>query len=218
VCSAAAAFIDDLSNWYIRRNRRRFWRSRDASDKDKLAAYQTLYEVLVTLSKLLAPCLPFLCERMFQNLVQNVMSMPQPVTPHPQAEIPLSVHLCRYPVADKSLLDPELNERMALAQLVVKLGHKLREEADLRVRQPLAELRFACQDPKQRAAIERLADVIEEELNLKKLTSCDHLDDLVSYVYKKPSAPSTASCWERSPPRWRRLIRRRWLRYDAERA
>lgn len=65
-----------------------------------------------------------------------------------------------------------------------KLGHKLREEADLRVRQPLAELRFACPDPQQRAAIERLADVIEEELNLKKLTSCDHLDDLVSYVYK----------------------------------
>ncbi|HLQ46725.1 MAG TPA: DUF5915 domain-containing protein, partial [Planctomycetaceae bacterium] len=82
------------------------------------------------------------------------------------------------------LLDRELNERMALAQLVVKLGHKLREEADLRVRQPLAELRFACPDPQQRAAIERLADVIEEELNLKKLTSCDHLDDLVSYVYK----------------------------------
>jgi isoleucyl-tRNA synthetase len=73
---------------------------------------------------------------------------------------------------------------MALAQLVVKLGHKLREESDLRVRQPLAELRFACQDPQQRAAIERLADVIQEELNVKKLTSCDHLDDLVTYVYK----------------------------------
>ena len=97
---------------------------------------------------------------------------------------PESVHLCSYPTPDERLLDPELNERMALAQLVVKLGHKLREEADLRVRQPLAELRFACPDPQQRAAIERLADVIEEELNLKKLTSCDHLDDLVSYVYK----------------------------------
>lgn len=227
VCSAAAAFIDDLSNWYIRRNRRRFWRSRDASDTDKLAAYQTLYEVLVTLSKLLAPCAPFVCERMYQNLVWNGLSahyakdLESKLFPRssrdpntfwwecrlgicqlpeerdfgddpnlmvdidtPYVDIPSSVHLCRFPTPHSYILDPELNERMALAQLVVKLGHKLREEADLRVRQPLAELRFACQDPKQRAAIERLADVIEEELNLKKLTSCDHLDDLVSYVYK----------------------------------
>lgn len=227
VCAAAAAFIDDLSNWYIRRNRRRFWRSRDASDSDKLAAYQTLYEVLVTLSQLLAPCAPFVCERMHQNLMLNGFRIHSGAEldqwlesqiasgKYPEAndwafriglqhelekwecsededldldilceDIPGSVHLCRYPDSDQFLLDPELNERMALAQLVVKLGHKLREEADLRVRQPLAELRFACQDPKQRAAIERLADVIEEELNLKKLTSCDHLDDLVSYVYK----------------------------------
>ncbi len=257
VCSAAAAFIDDLSNWYIRRNRRRFWRSRDASDTDKLAAYQTLYDVLVTLSKLLAPLVPFVCERMYQNLVVNPMSQAgsfsldsfsrflagksERLTREREAifnaiqlrsgwfstedlvsecegqrisratiyravrllveagcleenqdryakkqsqSFHSSVHLCDYQEPKESLLDPELNERMALAQLVVKLGHKLREEADLRVRQPLAELRFACQDPQQRAAIERLADVIEEELNLKKLTSCDHLDDLVSYVYK----------------------------------
>jgi isoleucyl-tRNA synthetase len=223
VCSAAAAFIDDLSNWYIRRNRRRFWRSRDASDTDKLAAYQTLYEVLVTLTKLLAPCVPFVCERMYQNLIVDALkdapatfdefakkadsyerhyligdivkqatmlglSKKEPaeggLTAMCYSPAPASVHLCSYPMPDEKLLDPELNERMALAQLVVKMGHKLREEADLRVRQPLAELRFACQDPQQRAAIERLADVIEEELNLKKLTSCDHLDDLVSYVYK----------------------------------
>jgi isoleucyl-tRNA synthetase len=211
LCSAAAAFIDDLSNWYIRRNRRRFWRSRDASDTDKLAAYQTLYEVLVTLSKLLAPCAPFVCERMYQNLVVQGVVVPATKqfldgllsaketrrhdlkkqieswsvadSNNPEDQPP-SVHLCSYPTPDETLLDPDLNERMALAQLVVKLGHKLREESDLRVRQPLAELRFACQDPQQRAAIERLADVIEEELNIQKLTSCDHLDDLVSYVYK----------------------------------
>jgi isoleucyl-tRNA synthetase len=68
-CAAAAGFIDDLSNWYIRRNRRRFWRSKDASDTDKNAAYETLYEVLVTLCRLLAPGIPFLTERMYQNLV-----------------------------------------------------------------------------------------------------------------------------------------------------
>ncbi len=66
---AAADFIDDLSNWYIRRNRRRFWRSKNAGDRDKIAAYQTLHEVLVTLARLLAPCIPFLTERMYQNLM-----------------------------------------------------------------------------------------------------------------------------------------------------
>ena len=80
-CEAAAQFIDDLSNWYIRRNRRRFWRSKDASDTDKTAAYETLYEVLVTLCRLLAPCIPFLTERMYQNLVPGTdisSAAPQP--------------------------------------------------------------------------------------------------------------------------------------------
>lgn len=168
-----AGFIDDLSNWYIRRNRRRFWRSQDAGDRDKLAAYQTLYDVLVTLAKLLAPVIPFLSERLYQNLVRNV-----------DRSAPESVHLCDYPQADESLLDPELSERMALAQLVVNLGHGLREKTGLRVRQPLAELRFACGESGQAAAIENLADVVKEELNLKQITACENLDDLVSYAYK----------------------------------
>jgi isoleucyl-tRNA synthetase len=171
----AAHFIDDLSNWYIRRNRRRFWRSRDAHDQDKLAAYQTLYEVLVTLTKLLAPAIPFLAERMYQNLVRSGKAAP---------DAPESVHLCDYPQADRSLLDPALSERMALAQLVVNLGHGLREKSNLRVRQPLAELQFACATPTQRAAIENLAGVIQEELNIKKLTGRENLDDLVTYTYK----------------------------------
>ena len=175
VCRASATFIDDLSNWYIRRNRRRFWRSKDASDTDKTAAYQTLHEVLVTLSKLLAPCIPFVTERMYQNLV---------VGPHGDAA-PESVHLCDYPQAVASLLDADLNESMSAAQTVVKLGHKLREEVNLRVRQPLAEIQFAATaDPKNGDAIERLADVIREELNVKQVTRVDNLDDKVSYSYK----------------------------------
>ena len=169
----ASRFIDDLSNWYIRRNRRRFWRSKDAGDRDKLAAYQTLYTVLVTLSKLLAPAIPFLSERLYQNLVRGV-----------DASAPESVHLCEYPQADQALLDPDLSERMALAQLVVNLGHGLREKTSLRVRQPLAELRFACGTAAQAAAIGNLADVIKEELNVKELTACENLDELVSYLYK----------------------------------
>ncbi|MBI3866539.1 MAG: class I tRNA ligase family protein [Planctomycetia bacterium] len=172
----AATFIDDLSNWYVRRNRRRFWRSRAAGDQDKLAAYPTLYTVLVTLTKLLAPVIPFVTERMFQNLTSSpLLRGGDPAT---------SVHLCAYPTVDPALRDPQLSERMALAQLMVNLGHGLREQAAQRVRQPLPELRFAAASPGHRAAIESLAGVIQEELNVKKITGCDNLDDLVHYNYK----------------------------------
>ena len=179
-CEAAAGFIDDLSNWYIRRNRRRFWRSKDASDTDKTAAYETLYEVLVTLCRLLAPCIPFLTERMYQNLVLG-----RDVKADESAgELPGSVHLCTYPTAEEGLLDEALNHRMAAAQLVVRLGHKLREENTLRVRQPLAELQFASADSNTAAAIGQLSDVIREELNIEQVTAQDNLDDLVGYSYK----------------------------------
>ena len=203
-CRLAAAFVDDLSNWYIRRNRRRFWRSKDASDTDKLAAYQTLYEVLVTLTKLLAPMVPFLSERMYQNLVRGAersVGCDESSTAHHSSgatstagvpaqslvtpyETPESVHLCDYPEADATLLDTDLNARMATAQVVVALGHKLRDMADQRVRQPLAELRVSSSDPAARDAIERLADVIREELNVKELTVVESLADIVKYTYK----------------------------------
>ncbi len=185
-CTAAAAFIDDLSNWYIRRNRRRFWRSRDASDSDKNAAYETLYEVLVTLCRLLAPCIPFLTERMYQNLVlgRDLASPAAVATTPDAANLPDSVHLCDWPTPNSQLLDDQLNRRMAAAQAVVRLGHKLREDAALRVRQPLAELRFACSTPETAAAVESLADVIREELNIHAVIRQQNLDDLVSYSYK----------------------------------
>ena len=169
----ASRFIDDLSNWYVRRNRRRFWRSRNAGDRDKLAAYQTLYTVLVELCKLLAPMIPFLTEAMYQNLVRAV-----------GPEAPESVHLCRYPQFDATQLDAGLSERMALAQIVVNLGHGLREKANQRVRQPLSELRFACLKPGQAEAITKLADVIQEELNVKRIVPCPDLEELVTYAYK----------------------------------
>ncbi|MCA9041367.1 MAG: class I tRNA ligase family protein, partial [Planctomycetaceae bacterium] len=173
VCEKAAKFIDELSNWYIRRNRRRFWRSQNAGDTDKLAAYQTLYTVLVELSKLLAPIIPFVTERMYLNLVVNN-----------DKSAPESVHLCDYPQVDELLIDEDLNRSGALAQLVVKLGHKLREEANQRVRQPLAELKYSTATPEQATAIGNLTDVIKEELNVKTLTFTENLDDLVSYQYK----------------------------------
>ncbi len=180
-CTEIAAFIDDLSNWYIRRNRRRFWRSKDASDTDKLAAYQTLHEVLVALTKLQAPMIPFLAERMYQNLVFGRDISDAVATA--DGDQPLSVHLCPYPTVDETLSDPELNDRMATAQNVVRLGHKLREEANQRVRQPLAELRYVCSNVEAHH-ISALADVISDELNIEQLTRAEDLDDLVSYSFK----------------------------------
>jgi isoleucyl-tRNA synthetase len=125
--------------------------------------------VLVELTKLLAPAIPFLTERMYGNL---------------RTDGPESVHLCDYPKPDPSLLDPELNKRMAAVQRLVGLGHKLRDDANVRVRQPLAEVRFASSDAAQAAAIERLSDVAKEELNVKLVTRAEHLDGLVKYSFK----------------------------------
>ena len=195
VTQAAAAFIDDLSNWYIRRNRKRFWKAREEGlgprgkglgeegwEADKLAAYQTLYEVLLTLTKLLAPCIPFVTERMFQNLT-GASSSPA-LGSSPSALGLSSVHLQSYPTVNESLVDLSLNHRMALAQRVVKMGHRLREEANQRVRQPLAELKYACANPQESTEIAALADVIADELNVKQLTPADNLDALVHYSYK----------------------------------
>jgi isoleucyl-tRNA synthetase len=100
------------------------------------------------------------------------------------SDLPGSVHLCDYPNADPALLDAALNQRMAAAQKVVRLGHKLREEHNLRVRQPLSELRFAVASSETAAAVETLADVIAEELNIQRVLRADNLDAIVSYAYK----------------------------------
>jgi isoleucyl-tRNA synthetase len=198
---AAAEYIDDLSNWYIRRNRRRFWRAREDKsgetraksgtwDADKLAAYQTLYEVLVTLTKLLAPAIPFLSERMYQNLVASGGRQPtgsEKLHRNQGADAPRSpesVHLCEFPEVDRTKLDPDLNWKTHQVQALVTLSHRLRDAANQRVRQPLAELRFACREARQAEALEQYADVIADELNVKLVTRAANLDDLVSYTYK----------------------------------
>ncbi|SFI68955.1 class I tRNA ligase family protein [Planctomicrobium piriforme] len=176
---------------------------------DKLAAYQTLYEVLLTTTKLLAPCIPFLTERMYRNLVQCRVSSvesqtgspassvecrvqkaktdvatPAPDTGHWTLDTPLSVHLCDYPEVDPAKLDLDLNWKTHQVQALVRMAHRLRETAELRVRQPLAELRFATNDPKQAAALEQYADIIADELNVKQVVRSEHLDELVSYSFK----------------------------------
>jgi isoleucyl-tRNA synthetase len=187
----AEEFIEQLSNWYIRRNRARFWRSRDAFDRDKLAAYQTLYEVLVALVKLLAPLMPFLTERMYQNLVRSA---------GPAGAAPASVHLCEYPQPDPTLIDETLSAQMASIRQLVTLAHALREQAGHRVRQPLTELRATSSDPGCRAALERLGELVRDELNVKRVHYAETLADLVS-LSAKPNFAALGPKFGRDVPK-----------------
>jgi isoleucyl-tRNA synthetase len=150
------AFVDGLSNWYVRRSRRRFWKSEN--DADKLSAYNTLYHCLVTLLKLLAPFTPFLAEELYRNLVLSVFP-----------DAPESVHLADFPVADASLVDKELVEDNRLAMRVCRLGRAARSQAGIKVRQPLAEIYVGVKSERERRALERMAPLILEELNVKEM-------------------------------------------------
>ncbi|MDP2931490.1 MAG: isoleucine--tRNA ligase [Chloroflexota bacterium] len=149
-------FVDELSSWYVRRSRRRFWKSE--SDTDKLSAYNTLYQCLVTLAKLLAPFMPFLAEELYQNLVCTVS---------PQA--PDSVHLADFPVADESKIDKQLSENIRLVMKVSSLGRAARSQAGIKVRQPLARVMVNVGSRKERAELERLVSQVLDELNVKDL-------------------------------------------------
>lgn len=167
----AEKFIELASNWYVRRNRRRFWAPRGKDELSKTAAYQTLYEVLTVLVKMLAPMVPFLTERIYQNLIREA--------PGSEAA-PESVHLCDYPQSDLSLIDEGLDFEMSVALDVVGAGHSLREKAGHRVRQPLAEARVVATGPRHLAALERLEPLIIEELNVKRLTVVAGLGEMAS--------------------------------------
>ena len=167
---AIADFVDELSNWYVRRSRRRFWKSE--ADADKIAAYLTLNECLVTLSKLLAPFTPFLAEELYQNLVAER-----------SPEAPESVHLVDWPVADEALIDEDLSFRMAMARQVVNLGRAARNSAQIKTRQPI-EVAVVAAGRRQQAAVDSLASVVADELNVKALEYVESAGELVSYVIK----------------------------------
>jgi len=149
-------FVDDLSNWYVRRSRRRFWKSE--SDADKLAAYTTLYQCLVTLSKLLAPFTPFLAEEMYQNLVRSALP-----------DAPDSVHLADFPVADMSKIDKQLADDTQLVMKVSSLGRAARSQAGIKVRQPLTHVVVSVASNDEQRSLEQLKPQILEELNVKDL-------------------------------------------------
>jgi isoleucyl-tRNA synthetase len=150
------AFVEELSNWYLRRSRRRFWKSED--DEDKQAAYATLYEALVTISKLLAPSMPFLAEELYQNLVRAI-----------DEDAPPSVHMTDWPGYDPGLIDEKLNREMALVMKLASLGHAARNKANRKVRQPLTEAAFAFGSGEEASVVEKYGDLLEDELNVKRV-------------------------------------------------
>ena len=176
-------FVDVLSNWYVRRSRRRFWKpvtsagsvqglrrlEGSENDQDKLSAYTTLYTCLTTITKLLAPLTPFVAEELYSNLVRSV-----------DADAPESVHLADFPRADEKLIDRELSEAMRLAMHVASLGRAARSKAGIRVRQPLALLRVMTRNTIEEQALERLSDQLHDELNVKKVwaTSEGNFDEV----------------------------------------
>ena len=178
-------FVENLSNWYVRRSRRRFWKSE--ADRDKQAAYQTLYECLVTLAKLLAPFMPFIAEEMYQNLV---------VRPLPGAKE--SVHFCDFPEANRACIDEELERRMSLAMEVVRLGHAARNSAGIKLRQPLRQAVVVARSAQEAQALSGLEDIVADELNVKSLLVSEDDSSVLSYRF----APDPA----RVGPRYGRLM------------
>jgi len=163
-------FIDELSNWYVRRSRRRFWKSEN--DADKLMAYHTLYHCLVTLSGLLAPFTPFLAEELYQNLVRSVDALAAD-----------SIHLTDFPESDTSKIDERLSTDVGLVMKVCSLGRAARSKAGIKVRQPLEGVLIRVRSSAEQESLERLAPQVMEELNVKKM-EVGRLEDVVDFEVK----------------------------------
>ena len=161
-------FIDLLNNWYIRRSRRRFWKSEN--DLDKEQAYQTLYSVLMKYIKLACPVIPFITEEIYQNLKTD--SMPE------------SIHLCDYPAADASMRDEALEKKMEVTQHAVSMGRALRANFSLKIRQPLKAIYLVTRDAEEKTILKEMEGIISEELNVKEVIIRDNEEELVEYQAK----------------------------------
>jgi isoleucyl-tRNA synthetase len=155
--------IEDVSNWYVRRSRRRFWKS--GEEQDKISAYQTLYEILTKVSKLVAPFAPFLVDEIFKNLKSDKDKM--------------SVHLSLYPEVNESAIDKALEEKMDIARKVVTMSLALRNRVQIKVRQPLSKIIISVDGKNQKSAIEQMKNVILEEINVKDMEFTGDVNQLV---------------------------------------
>jgi isoleucyl-tRNA synthetase len=167
-CQTLVAFIDDLNNWYIRRSRRRFWRSEN--DGDKKQAYDTLYSVLMTFVKVACPLIPFVTENIYLNLKTE--------------SDPESIHLCRWPEYKEEERDLALEHEMKLTMKAIAMGRSLRASSNLKIRQPLSMFFLADRSAEDRAIFEKYSSIIAEELNVKNVTISADESDLVSYSAK----------------------------------
>ena len=167
-CSALTAFIDDLNNWYIRRSRRRFWKSEN--DGDKKEAYDTLYRVLLTFVKVAAPFVPFVTDAIYLNLRTEGMKE--------------SVHLCDYPEYNESERDENLETEMSLTMKAIAMGRALRSSSNIKIRQPLSEFLIVDRSDDERKILEDNSSIIAEELNVKKVTIRSDESSLVTYSAK----------------------------------
>jgi isoleucyl-tRNA synthetase len=158
------SFLDDLSNWYIRRNRRRFWKSEN--DADKFVAYQTLYEVLLDLIKILSPIIPFVAERMYLNITKD-----------DDNENNNSIHLSSFPQSDHSRIDNALIEKVDSLKRVIESGRAVRKKANIKVRQPLNSLKVYTANKQVKSFIQKQADIVIDELNIKEVVFSDNVDE-----------------------------------------
>ncbi len=175
-------FTDSLSNWYVRRNRERFW-SQELTD-DKIGAYVTLYEVLVKLVKISAPYVPFITDEIYQNLVVGLDS-----------SAPESVHLCSWPEVEEQNIDSKLEEEMDLAYKIVKIGRSARNSVNIKNRQPLSEMLISV-----RSLPEYYSDIVKEELNVKKVVLGADMKDYVHFEVK-PNLPVLGKKYGKLIPR-----------------
>ena len=164
---ALDSFVDEMSNWYVRRSRERFWAK--GMEQDKISAYMTLYTALVNVCKCAAPMIPFMTETIYQNLVRS--SFP---------DAPESIHLCDFPVADAAYVDKKLEQDMEEVLDIVVLGRACRNASNIKNRQPIAQM-YVKADQTVGAFYQ---DIIEDELNVKKVTFTDDIRDFTSYTFK----------------------------------
>lgn len=164
---ALEEFVDDMSNWYVRRSRERFWAK--GMETDKVNAYMTLYTALVTVSKAAAPMIPFMTEEIYQNIVVKV----DPTAPE-------SIHLCDFPKVDEGKIDPELERDMDEVLKVVVLGRACRNKANIKNRQPIAKMYIKA----PQTLPEYFTDIIRDELNVKAVAFTDNVGEFISYSFK----------------------------------
>ena len=164
---ALQSFVDDMSNWYVRRSRERFWAK--GMEQDKINAYKTLYTALVTVAKAAAPMIPFMTEDIYQNLVKSI-----------DASAPESIHLCDFPEVHENWIDPKMEEDMADLLEIVVMGRAARNTANIKNRQPIGTMYVKSEFQLS----EFYKEIIEDELNVKEVVFKDDIADFISYSFK----------------------------------